>query len=94
MKQSSQIAPQDGVHFVDGGMIPGAPRDAVGLIFILDGKPIAGAWVDKAHGGTLAKPFPEVVEGSWVFWQRRLEATCPDADADTHRPAPRLLELL
>jgi hypothetical protein len=89
MKQFSQIAvPQDGVHFVD--ILPEPKPGSVLIMFQLHGETIGGAWVSPQHGGTIDKPFPEVVEGSWVFWERRLEATCVAAE----RPAPRSLELL
>jgi hypothetical protein len=89
VKQSSQIAPpQDGVHFTD--ILPDAPPDATCLLHILDGKPIAGVWVVKEHAAA-----PELLEGAWVWWDCRHDATSrPDPAAAPDRPRPRLLELL
>jgi hypothetical protein len=95
MKLSSQIAaPAEGVHFVDPRMLPGPKEGDVCVVQVLNGKVIAGVWVDPEHGGTAANPSPELVEGAWVFWNRRHEATCCDAAFEASRPAPRLLELL
>lgn len=93
MKQSSQIAaPEDGVHFVD--IMPEPPKDAVMIVHRINGKDIAAVWVAREHGGTPAQPFPELVEGAWVFWHRRFEAVNGSSDASPDRPRPRTLELL
>jgi hypothetical protein len=92
VNQSSPLAASDdGVHFVD--VLPDPPEGAVLLIHRLNGKDIAGIWVHPDHGGTPDKPFPELVEGCWAWFQRRQEVTSP-APASDDRPRPRLLELL